>query len=761
MILAVLLPAFLPVTRAQASPARLTRISPTLIEITGGEGKQAWRLQYGTKSHVDLPQTLFVTAGEDRAWFSHMSWLRLIDTRRGVVLGRWHFPSQIMRLVPEGSRVQVEVKAEDGATWDHIRRTVTFDPNSPKIPFWLSSYLLLFRLPAWEADFHQFRPDRVKFGPYGAAPGSGFASAALAELSAQEAKGLIPELEEALRRDPFSPWMRVTLGKLLADVGDSRAVSLMQQAVELPADYTELFPISAFLHQHGYSEQATTAFERGYRDFYEHGNDPRLLPALIGRLIMFHEDISKLNEAQRKEYLERVYRVGPWAEGAVYAWQIHARSLAAVGRTVEAQTWRERAGETARRSLYIGELFTRPLDRFFGVLCASIVAALFYLLVVCLRYGPQARLVAAIGRRQGRLQSLLFRRLEYWSRRERIAFLGIALTGWFAAGLAGPYVQGWKRYAEKMPLSFYLGSFASFPSAEALQSSVPVSRERDLLLALALQQSGETARAEQLYRGLPQFPQAWNNLGVLLKKAGRESEAQRAFEQALRMEPGMAEAAFNLGRPPSDLWTQNQARYLPGQPMLAPPTPQHMFRAFLGVSFPALLVRSLAGPFGGALDAHLSEYSGYHVFGPEPWGPRIAALLLIAITILALALAFVVPHRDVTEGPERSQHFWEVLFPGTSPRWNVLGGLALVAWFWVLIFGVVARGELITAYLMPNPDKSYGLVGSRALAVRLATGSPTAFYIAAIVLFVVNLLVVFGPSAVPRRAQTSPGVGQA
>lgn len=531
-ILAAVVAFFWAATPARAALAVMKRPSPTLIELSGGEGRQAWRLLYGTRAGPADPFTVaLIPAGEDRAWFVHFSWLRLIDTQKGIILGRWHFPGQIVRVVPDGSRAQVEVKAQDGPPWDHLHQTISFDPSAPKILFWWCSHLLILRLPSWEADYH--------------APPSGYISGALGEVSTARAKELIAELEEGVRRDPYSPWLRVTLGKLLADAGDPHAGEVYRQAVEIQStDFTELLPISAFLLNHGQQQTADMAFERGYKDF-ERGTDPRALSALIARLVLYPVNWTKLTEEQRRAFMERVYQLAPRAEGADYAWPLYANWLEKHGRAEEARLWRARGEETSRQ-IYFSLEPLRGVDRVLPIAGASILALLLYFLALAARYRSQVKLALASRLRAGgtmirepfpgRARRFLSPSVEYWERRERTTFLAIALAGWLAAGVAGVDVQAALRMA-RFPLSFWMGSFGAPPVVPVVQSRLPASPERDLLLALAYQQAGETDKAEELYRKLPDFPEAWNDLGALLKESGREQEARQAFEQALRLQP--------------------------------------------------------------------------------------------------------------------------------------------------------------------------------------------------------------------------------
>jgi protein O-GlcNAc transferase len=69
--------------------------------------------------------------------------------------------------------------------------------------------------------------------------------------------------------------------------------------------------------------------------------------------------------------------------------------------------------------------------------------------------------------------------------------------------------------------------------------------------AAALQQAGQEADAEKLYRVLlarnPRVAPAHNNLGMLLDKSGQSEEAEHCFRAALGLRPEYPEALNNLG----------------------------------------------------------------------------------------------------------------------------------------------------------------------------------------------------------------------
>jgi hypothetical protein len=50
--------------------------------------------------------------------------------------------------------------------------------------------------------------------------------------------------------------------------------------------------------------------------------------------------------------------------------------------------------------------------------------------------------------------------------------------------------------------------------------------------------------------------------------------------------------------------------------------------------------------------------------------------------VFSIALLFLFPQRAVTQREEKLQFLWELLAPGTSPCWGVVGGFILVAWIY-------------------------------------------------------------------------------
>jgi len=550
------------------------------------------------------------------------------------------------------------------------------------------------------------------------------------------------------------------LGRLLLDTGDPGASAIFRQALQVPTtDFTELLPLSAFFDAAGERELARVAFERGYRDFWEKGNDPRLLTFIITRLIYYGAPRWKqdnppkygirLSEGSpppelQRELLERFYLFSPHCEWAETAYLVYAGQVLKQGRTEESRLWSARAEEVKSAGLFpISLSILLAFDRSILAMGASITAALLYFLILRARYRPQHRLMRAaqLQKERGVRRFLPFS-AAYWSLNQRIGFFTIAAVAWLAAGVVSNVMTCIAKVSSA-PVTFGSGSLAGPETAWFLESQLPKSPARDFILAMAYQQDGRTKDAESLYRSLPEFAESWNNLGVLLKNAGRAEEARKAFERALQIDPTLAEAALNLGHRPKTLWTELHEKYLPGRPMMTPPKREQILEAFFGGPITKIVLRTLAGPFSG-------RFAPGEIFFEEGvWLTRrstiVMTVLLVVLLAIAASILLLVPAREVTQPPRSTQFLWEILFPGTSPVWSFLGGLVTVAWCcfllqWIVLF---RRGipYPVTSLAMPNLMFS-GVPGNVEDTRRLINPSWIWIYAMPVLLIVLNFILV-------------------
>ena|SRR5271157_4367776 len=126
-------------------------------------------------------------------------------------------------------------------------------------------------------------------------------------------------------------------------------------------------------------------------------------------------------------------------------------------------------------------------------------------------------------------------------------------------------------------------------------------------------------------------------------------------------------------------------------------------------------------------------------------------LIVAPVVILAfsIALVLVLPHREVTQPAGKWQFVWELLTPGTSPSWGVLGGFVLVLWMYFVVQDTLTLLGPGTPYIiawiaMPNLSASYGVhvPGGSSGLLRIINPSWVWLYLAPAVLCLVNLVMV-------------------
>jgi tetratricopeptide (TPR) repeat protein len=696
------------------------------VELSGGQGAKAWRIVYGTETRARI-SAVVATVSPSRAYFAHGCWLRLLDAENGKVIGRWHLPGEIKALKPAGGD-WLDVACEEGPPSLVPFQNYRFNPSHPKLPQVSLENLLIERLSQKEtASVAEF--DLWKAGTF---PGS--------EAQARRA---LAGADELIRRDPLAPWFVLARARLLEMMNDPGAKQAYRSVLDVPgSDFIEWFRIANFLARQADRDLYEAAWQRAYRDYIQSDHDPRLFLALITRLILFPpvSDVFLATEERRRDYIERTYRMAPYAEGAATAWALYARQLEKSGPPELAALWHTRAADARVQGTFGLIEFGRRFDQWMLVYLGGLIAALLYFIVVNRSYSAQRRIDTATGRRRWSL--LGSANVRYWARRQKLGLLAIALLCWLALGLAAGYFLAFLRIAPT-PLSPWAGNFSG-PYGRWYFKRLPASPARDLLLAQALLQSGDSAGAEQMYRRLPDYSQAWNNLGVLLKKSGKETQAPEAFERALQLDPQLHEAALNLGRPPADFWTEQHARFAPGQPMLAP--------------VPLAVVREAhRGPLGRFLeDALLGPMHADHIFwglnyaSEFGWSTVVRKLvypLAAATALLLLGSVFLLflPPAQVTEGADRAQRVLEKALPGTSMRWSALGGLALACWC-LLLIQVTLYITLDTPYLfcktcaMVNVQKAFFINASGKQAMMLVNPTWPWLYGAPVALFAGNLL---------------------
>jgi tetratricopeptide (TPR) repeat protein len=702
---------------AAAQPL-LSRPSANEFEIRGGEGPASWVLRYGTLSEW---KAQLVAAG-NYAWLSNGGWLRRIDATRGVVTGRWHFPGIIVRLAPVENRVQVDFEDTFSGSSPNVvfRRTLTLEPGTADVPYWPTLN------PGLRSQIEarlQRRQNVAWFDPFGE------------KLSDDERSEYVARVKDMVGRDPLSPWFRVLYWKLMRDAGDPTGTRLLLETAREPmADYTEMFHVSAFLENVGATDVARAAFDRGYQDFIRQGNDPRFLLSLF-LFSGLYPVRGPLSSEQLPEIVERMYRLAPHADLAEFAWRLHADHFEKQGRPEDARLWQQRADEAKSQSNALVPAFALRSDRGHFLLLATILAVLLYLIALSIRYRPQAQFDRSV-QPGGRLRKMLSSTFPYWTSSERVVFLTLALIGWSAAGFSGFYLKGVFRLAQ-----FTGDNFSSPIPAWYLETRVPSTPERDLLLAMAHQRAGDSDKAEALYRSLPQFAESWNNLGVLLEDHGKHQDAQDAFQQALTLKPGLAEAAVNLGRSPTTLWTQLHVQYAPGRPMLAPSPRPVMATAFLGGSYLETILMVLGGPL-------LTPYSLEEIGAQPGLVDQFPHYFIMAALLFAAALFVLIPWRQAALPSGKIHAILEMLLPGTSAPWGLLGGVVLLAWSSWLLHLALSRwtfgtSAILTTDFFADRVFAYGVPADASDLMKFFRPGWAFTYALPIVLVCANLVLVW------------------
>jgi len=122
----------------------------------------------------------------------------------------------------------------------------------------------------------------------------------------------------------------------------------------------------------------------------------------------------------------------------------------------------------------------------------------------------------------------------------------------------------------------------------------------------------------------------------------------------------------------------------------------------------------------------------------------IVIVLLVAALVVALGALFLVPQRKVTQAPGRWLWIAELLFPGTCPAWQFLGGLTLVLWTYLFLqdFLLARTGSpyILLAIATPNLERSYGVTSDPQDIWRLFNPGWIWVYVAPGFVFLANLV---------------------
>lgn len=635
-----------------------------------------WRLTYGTApSGGDI---MFLESS-GRVWLAHGTWLRLIDAKSGNVVRRWHLDSPILKLAETKSGVNATIGEPSGARFINgpERTVVPVDAGQDSNPRFIPEYWGIALQSRQEAE-------ALFFPPF-------FDPPAEYRLPAEKAAAALSQLKSLLEHDATSPWLRIIQGRLRRDQGDTGYRASFHAALEIiSTDYTELLPISAYLEKLNETDFADRSWERGMRDYLARGCDPRV--AFEGSLgyagLRFYQPF-RMNRPQvlRPQVYDRLYLIDPGGGPDGLLWRILADFYEQSGDRARASLWRERAERQSALNAWPRGIHTlKDIDQAALWVAAIVLACFLFLLSRHLRYGPDLYSDDDVPE----YEFFGLSRLQFWPWSDRLLFLLLVVGAWLLTGYGGVRFEGRVRIWQA-PISIATGSLAG-ASSERYLSGLRESPERELLLAMSRQQSGKLEEAVKPYRLLQQFPESANNLGVILHDRGDVAAAQAAFVRA----GDLPEARFNRTGEAANEWTQQWKENLPGKgkKMPAPPSPAEWSDALAG---PFTWDRMLLGPL-----AWLSQESrANQVFSRYSFERgAMRADLVISLGLLAFAVILnLLPHRRAVKVPPSGNRWLELLFPGTSPRWSVIGPVFLAAWCFLLL-QILARLVMGTPYFL-------------------------------------------------------------
>jgi hypothetical protein len=338
---------------------------------------------------------------------------------------------------------------------------------------------------------------------------------------------------------------------------------------------------------------------------------------------------------------------------------------------------------------------------------------------------------------------MVFSTLGYWTRRERWSLLFLVAAGWLSLG----YARVYGRVAEAgYAATAHVGSINGPEDFGAYLAS----DERTLLQAMSLQITGDAAGAERLYRSVPQFAQAWNNIGVLRAKAGDVDGSRAAFAQALALDPDLGEAVFNARGQATTEATQSFARYAePGTPMAAIPSREQLLRASLGRWWTFRYAAVLLGPIEPLLELGAIIQDPKSTLSLRFGSTSIQAVgaaIVVGVGLVWLVLLQVsmvlIGRQDATVPPGRGTAVVEALVPGLSGAWRGAGTAILLVWSGAILTAVLqvtgSTPYLLLRWSQPGMSRVFGYPGGFA-----DLNPPLALSIGiAVVLWMANFLLI-------------------
>lgn len=508
--------------------------------------------------------------------------------------------------------------------------------------------------------------------------------------------------------DPTNPWFAYYRGVNLNQAGRiEEAMTAFRSALDGETAYDfELLPMANLLDAIS-PELGDEAYKRGLRFLLVHGYEPEMVSSLLGvatHLGRFNAlNLDPDGDLNRWQTLgERLWDFAPRAEWASGMYQALASRQQAAGHDAVADLWRERADATLPyRHFGFGNRFADLTGKAIQLMVAAWLAAVASFLVKFLTTFTHLQATPA-GQR--------WNPFNVWTRGEIAGFLlvlTILVGSWYVAGRGITFIAN----TAALPLTCVTGNTGHPESVAHFAGHANTDGGR-FVFALALQKAGDTARAEEIYRTLD-HPRALNNVGVILYREGRTDEANALFQEALKRDPDLAEAAFNLGHTVSHPRTHRAVHYqIPG-PLLA-------------MASLDLWGQALSGPFriSSVLNAFDHAFSLSRVEASPPVHTAGFSLSHLNIWILALlsaaAIAGILSRRplDLVQPSwniRRPAFVLHLVIPGTARKLHMVGPPVLALFVFSLMAHLVlmrsggTATDILEAISMPSLEQFYGV----------------------------------------------------
>ena len=531
-----------------------------------------------------------------------------------------------------------------------------------------------------------------------------------------EVNEAIKRYEDLAQRDPTNPWYDYYRAEALAAVGQAEAAKAAYQAVlSQPAssDYL-LAALASRLTRHdpALGEQA---WKRGMRALLAQGHEPELVTSLLPVMVIIdkpeREQMDPVADLAALELrASRLEDFSPHPEASASFFLAMQEAAEARGDQAAADSWAKKT-DAARPYAVLAPMgsevaFTGYL---LNALMALMLALLAGFLIKACRVG-----FATFQTEAGWTRKL--NPLSRWSRGELLGLLaGVGVCMWLSMRIATNVTL--IGTSASMPLNMTMGNLGH-PAAQhymqdLVESEKTLAPEARFMVALGLQQAGDPNRAASIYEGLP-FPRAKANLGTLKAARGDLKTATGLWEEALKMDPDLAVAAHNLGKPVDAARVARAKRFGIEGPLLAMPTVpmwEALFRAKVQLSNTSELSNPVSAFLGfgafAVMDGGSNSLSIWQWFA-------IFLLILSGFAILGLATSFGRPPLKYT-GFSKSAWVVGMLTPGLARQYSLVwpfisGALA----YWIIGFLTLANSNQLSSSIldviaMPAFNRYYGI----------------------------------------------------